>query len=62
MTESDLNKLSIDELFDTLMKSTTELMALVNEKNTPKYDAIKKEVQFLQLIIVARRAEFPPGK
>ena len=44
------------------MKRTAELMALVNEKNTPQYNAIKKEVQFMQMVIVARRAEFPPGK
>ena len=60
MTESDLNKLSIDELFDVLMTSTRELIALVREKNTIRYEAVKKEVQFIQNVIVAKRAAFQP--
>jgi len=60
MTESELNKFSIDELFDILMTSTKELVELVKEKNTARYEAVKKQVQFLQRVIVAKRAAFQP--
>ena len=57
MTEDELSKLSIDALLDRLMQSTKELINLVHKKDLSDYEAKKIEVQQLQKIIVARRAE-----
>ena len=46
MTEANLNKPSIDELFDILMTSTKEPLVLVRQKNTAKYRVIKKKFCF----------------
>lgn len=56
MSEANLNKLSIDELFAILIPSTKELIVLVRQKNTVKYRVIKKEVLFLQRLAI--RASF----
>ena len=61
MTEDNLNKLCIDELFNLLMKSTKELTDFKSTQNEIEHDAKKNEVQLLQRIIVAKRAEFSPG-
>lgn len=60
MSESDLYNLSIDELFDLLMKSTRELIDFNCERHEVEYEEKKNEVQLIQRIIVKKRAEFPP--
>jgi hypothetical protein len=60
MTEAKLLELSIDELFDLLMKSTKELIDLNCDQNAIGYEAKKEEVQLIQRFIIAKRAEFPP--
>jgi len=60
MTNADLNKLCIDELFDLLMISTKELTDFNSTQNEIEHEAKKEEVQLLQRIIVAKRAEFSP--
>ena len=60
MNEADLNKLSIDELFDLLMLRTRELVDLSHTPNKKDYDNKTTEVQLIQRIIVEKRAEFPP--
>ena len=60
MTEADLNKLPINELFDLLMKSTKELIDFNCTENEIEYEAKKNEVQLIQRFIVAKRAGFPP--
>ena len=61
MTKADLNKLPINELFDLLMKSTKELIDFNCTENLIEHEAKKEEVQLIQRIIVAKRAEFLPG-
>ena len=61
MTYTDLNKIPIDDLFDLLMKSTKELTDLNYKENEIEHEAKKEEVQLLQRIIVAKRAELQPG-
>ena len=61
MTEDNLNKLCIDELFDLLMKMTKELTDFKSTQNEIEHDAKKNEVQLLQRVIVAKRAEFSLG-
>ena len=56
MSEANINKLSIDELFAILIPSTKELIVLVRQKNSAKYGVIKKEVLFLQRLAI--RASF----
>ena len=60
MTEDDLHKLSLDELFDLMMKSTKELIDFNCGKNEIGYAQKKEEVQLIQRFIVAKRAEFRP--
>lgn len=60
MTETDLHKLSLDELFDVLMKSTEELIYFNCTEHELGYKEKKEEVQLIQRFIVAKRAEFPP--
>jgi hypothetical protein len=60
MTEADINKMPINELFDLLMKSNQELIYFNCEQDRVEYDEKKIEVQLIQRIIVAKRAEFPP--
>jgi hypothetical protein len=61
MTEDTLEEFPIDALFDLLMQSTKELIDLMYKENITAFDAKKAEVVLLQKIIVAKRAEFPPG-
>ena len=60
MTEQDLNKLPIDDLFDIMMKSTSDLIALTHLGHIPEFEAKKKELQLIQRIIVAKRAAVKP--
>lgn len=60
MSESDLYKLPIDELFDLLMKSTKELIDFHCTEHELEYEEKKKEVQLIQRFIVAKRAGFHP--
>ena len=60
MSESDLDNLSLDDLFDLLMKSTRELIDFNCEQNEIGYAEKKEEVQLIQRFIVSKRAEFPP--
>ena len=60
MSETDLHKLPLDELFDLLMKKTKEFIDFNCEKNEIEYETKKNEVQLIQRYIVAKRAEFPP--
>ena len=60
MTEDDLHKLSLDELFDLMMKSTRELIGFDCVKNEIGYAEKKEEVQLIQRYIVEKRAEFRP--
>ena len=61
MTEDHLNKLDTENLFDLMMQSTRELIALTHSEHTKEYEDKREEVQLLQRIIVKRRAEFRPG-
>ena len=60
MTEHDLNKLSINELFDLMNIKTQELIDFNTIKNEADHEAKKEELLLIQRVIVARRAEFPP--
>ena len=63
MTEESLQALPINDLFDLMVKSMNELLAMnkiPHDKLSIK--AKQKEVELLQKVIVAKRAEFPPGK
>jgi hypothetical protein len=57
MTEDALKKLSIDALFDMLMKSTKELVDMIHKEGKIKLEAKKKEVQLIQKAIIAKRTE-----
>ena len=61
MTEDDLHKLSLDELFEAMIKSTKELIEFNCGKDEIGYAEKKEEVQLIQRFIVAKRAEFLPG-
>lgn len=61
MTEDTLEELPIDALFDLLMQSTKELMDMLHKEGITPYEAKKAEVQLLQKIIVAKRADEKPG-
>ena len=61
MTEDFLNSLSIDELFNVMMESTTELEDMINRESETKIEAKRKEVQLIQRFIVAKKAQFRPG-
>ena len=60
MTEDDLNKLSINELFDLMVIKTQDLIAFNNIKNEIEHESKKEELKLIQRTIVARRADFPP--
>jgi len=60
MTEDELNKIPINDLFDLMIKSTKELIDFDCEQHKLEYEEKKSEVQLLQRIITAKRAEFPP--
>lgn len=62
LTEDDLNKLSIDELFDLMIRSTSDLVALGHAINTPHYEKKKKELELIQNIIIAKREKNWQGK
>ena len=53
--------MDINDLFDLLMQTTKELLELTPKEFTTEYQIKKEEVQLLQKIIVAKRAEFRPG-
>ena len=57
-----LKKLPLDELMDLLMQSTKELVDMMHSADTKALETKKKQVQFLQQAIVAKRAEFPDDK
>ncbi len=60
MTEGDLHKLPINELFDLMTKSTQELIDFISIKNEIEHEAKKEELQLIERIIVERRARFSP--
>ncbi len=60
MTEDDLHKLSLDELFDVMIRSSKELIEFNCGKDEIGYAEKKEEVQLIQKYIVAKRAEFRP--
>ena len=57
MTEESLSKLPIDDLFDLLVKSVNDLLEL--HKNQDQLNMIlkQKEVELIQRVIVAKRAD-----
>jgi hypothetical protein len=61
MDETTLKKLHINDLYGILMKSTTELISLTHTEHTKEYEAKKKEVELIQRVLIARRAEVRPG-
>ena len=62
MSESNLENLLTNDLFDLMTKYRKEIVALIeNGNNEILINAKKKELSLLQLIIVQRRAEFHPG-
>ena len=61
MTEEELNKLSFDELFDLMMTSTSDLVALGHAFNTPHYEKKTKELRLIQSVIIARREKIRRG-
>jgi len=59
MTEESLHTLHINELFNRLAKYRNELLAM--ERNKEDKSAIKakqKEVELIQRVLIAKRAEF----
>jgi hypothetical protein len=61
MNEASLKKIHINDLYNLLMKSTTELIALTHTESTEEYEAKKNEVELIQRVLIARRAEVRPG-
>ena len=62
MNEEELHTLHVNDLFDLMVKSLTELSAM--HKIRPDKLAIMSKQKYLELIqriIVAKRSEFPPG-
>jgi hypothetical protein len=55
MSESDLHKLSLDELFELMMKSTKELVDLTHTLSKVDYDDKTAELQLIQRAIVAKK-------
>lgn len=63
MDENSMNKMSINDLFDLMVKNVNELLDMhKNHEDLKILDDKRKEVELLQRIIVAKRAEFPPLK
>jgi len=63
MDEESLNKLHINDLFDLMVKKVNELLDMHNaHEMTTKVDAKRKEVELIQRVIVAKRANETPLK
>jgi len=60
MDKDALNKISINELYEIVIKKTNELIELNPNKDQTEFEAKKNELQLLQRVIVAKRSEFPP--
>ena len=61
MTEESLSSISLNDLFDLMVKTMNELLAI--EKVPQNREAIndkQKEVELLQRVIVARKSALPP--
>ena len=54
MTEGDLNKIPINDLFDLMIKKTQEFIDFNTLKNEIEHDAKKEELQLIQRIIIAK--------
>ena len=60
MSETDLHELPIDALLELLRKSTEELVYFNCTEHDAGYKEKRIEVQLIQKLIVAKRAEFAP--
>ena len=60
MTEGDLNKIPINDLFDLMIKKTQELIDFNTLKNEIEHEAKKEELQLIQRVIIAKTTEFSP--
>ena len=61
MTEDGLNELSLDELFNLMMTSTSDLVALGHAIKTPYYQKKKEELLLIQKVIIAKRDKIRRG-
>ena len=63
MNEEALNKMSINDLFDLMVKSVNELLDMhKNHENVFVTELKRKEIELLQRVIVAKRAAEMPLK
>ena len=65
-TEDTFRNLPIGALLDLMEENMNELLKTINtveqkEENKKTVDLLKKEIELLKKVIVAKRAEFPPG-
>ena len=62
MSEDVSRNLTTEDLVDMLTKSTKELADIINKDgNKTEYENKRHEIQLLQRIIIAKRAEHKPG-
>jgi hypothetical protein len=57
MTEESLSKMAINELFDLMVKQTTELLEMhKKQEKVNVLDDKRKEIEMIQKVIIAKRA------
>jgi len=64
--EDTFRNLPIGALLDLMEENMNELLKTINTveqkvENKKTVDLLKKEIELLKKVIVAKRAEFPPG-
>lgn len=63
MTEENLNKMSINDLFDLMVKSVNELLDMHKyHEHVFRTEIKRKEIELIQRVIVAKRAAEIPLK
>jgi len=61
MTEDTLKQLPVVSLFNLMIETTDELMAMNRKENETAMQVKKEEVELMQKIIIAKRVEFAHG-
>lgn len=60
MNEDLLSVIPTNDLFDMMIKSSNELLAIDCRENNDQFVIKREELQIIQRVIVSRRAEFKP--
>ena len=62
MTEEELYKMPLNNLFNLMIIKIDELMVYVNHHDHKNMVEVQKEVEMLQRVIIAKRAAEMPAK